>query len=244
MGCIYMITKIINNKKYIGQTKNTAEARFKDHLRSAKNCKYNNHFYNAIRKYGPSNFKLSILKDNIDELELDYWEIYYIEKFDTIKSGYNSTKGGVGIRGYKFTKEQKQHQSEAALKSVSKRITPERNKKISNALKGRTFTTEHKEKLSKQAKKRVGHKNPFFGKKHTEITKAKLSKQHKKAVLQIDPISNEIINRFSCAKDAAEYVSINNFNIKVETIRDRILRRCSGITQEKPYLGFLWKYDE
>lgn len=41
---------------------------------------------------------------------------------------------------------------------------------------GRNFAEETKEKLSKEASKRVGEKNSFYGKSHTEETKNKLAK--------------------------------------------------------------------
>ena len=66
-GDIYMITNILDNKKYIGQAKsylssgrkNGANIRWKHHinrgLRNESGCPY---LYNAIKKYGVENFKM------------------------------------------------------------------------------------------------------------------------------------------------------------------------------------------
>lgn len=59
-------------------------------------CKKNYPIYRAIRKYGVENFYYEILEDDIPLNQLDEKEIYYIEKYNSYKKGYNSTKGGDG----------------------------------------------------------------------------------------------------------------------------------------------------
>lgn len=93
---IYMVINLINNKKYIGQSKNIKKRFQSHHLVDYKNpnsCVYNTKFYQAIRKYGIENFQVEVLQ-LCDEKDLDDLEIYYIKKFDTFKNGYNSTEGG------------------------------------------------------------------------------------------------------------------------------------------------------
>jgi group I intron endonuclease len=59
MGYIYMITNIINNKKYIGQTlEKDINERWKSHLKKQNNCRY---FKHALDKYGKDNFKFKII---------------------------------------------------------------------------------------------------------------------------------------------------------------------------------------
>ena len=84
MGCIYLITNLSTGDKYVGQTKYSAEHRYKQHIAEALNTDRNLRLYNAIRKYGVEHFKLDIIEDNIDESELDDKEIYYISLFDTL----------------------------------------------------------------------------------------------------------------------------------------------------------------
>lgn len=93
---IYMVVNLINNKKYIGQSKNIRK-RFQSHhlvdYKNKNNCNYNTKFYQALRKYGIDNFEVIILK-LCEEKKLDDLEIKYIKEFDTFKNGYNSTEGG------------------------------------------------------------------------------------------------------------------------------------------------------
>lgn len=94
MGYIYKITNKINNKCYIGKTELTPEIRWKRHLNTWRKGK-DRPLYRAFNKYGIENFSIETLEENDDNL-LPEREIYYIEKFDTYKNGYNATKGGDG----------------------------------------------------------------------------------------------------------------------------------------------------
>lgn len=99
-----MITNIINNKKYIGQTVSYLSSgrkygvirRWTSHVSDAKNKADNGirHFCNAIRKYGKDNFNVEILL--ICNLEMmDYYEKEFIKLYDTLSpKGYNLETGG------------------------------------------------------------------------------------------------------------------------------------------------------
>jgi len=102
-GYIYICTCITTNKSYIGQTRQSFSKRKNEHLRHYNNKNYPNYnckFYRALRKYSKENFYWSVLKivesTTIKNLidELNYWEIYYIDKFNSYKNGYNMTFGG------------------------------------------------------------------------------------------------------------------------------------------------------
>ena len=49
MGYIYKIENTVDNKKYIGQTIQDLESRWKDHRKLGSNCRY---LKSAIKKYG------------------------------------------------------------------------------------------------------------------------------------------------------------------------------------------------
>lgn len=95
MGQIYKHTSP-SGKCYIGQTTRTWEWRasadpIKGYHSSTK-------FKNAIRKYGWENFTHEILEDGIVDLdELNIREKFWIEHFDSVRTGYNSLNGATGI---------------------------------------------------------------------------------------------------------------------------------------------------
>ena len=93
MGAIYKLTSP-SGKSYIGQTRNSFDIRWKQHVRDA-NCNSVLPIHIAIRKYGPENFVNQILEEIPNE-ELNAKEQYYIQKYDTYNNGYNCTLGGEG----------------------------------------------------------------------------------------------------------------------------------------------------
>jgi group I intron endonuclease len=108
-GYIYCITNNSNNKVYIGQTRQTVRRRFMAHIWEAerKNIMFDTKLNRAILKYGRDGFTYTEIHTCCID-ELDKWEQYYIEKYDSFKNGYNSTLGGSGILGSPRTDETKQ----------------------------------------------------------------------------------------------------------------------------------------
>ena len=88
MGFIYLIENKINNKKYVGLTTRTIDARWKEHLRHSEEA-----IDIAIDKYGYVNFVCTQLEECPDEI-LDEREQYWIAYYNTYKDGYNCTEGG------------------------------------------------------------------------------------------------------------------------------------------------------
>lgn len=94
---IYKITNIINNKKYIGQSRNI-EKRIAKHKRTPFNPnsqEYNNVSYQDIRKYGLENFTFEILEE-CEITKLNNREIYWIDYYKSCnpEKGYNLSSGG------------------------------------------------------------------------------------------------------------------------------------------------------
>lgn len=102
---IYEITNLVNNKKYIGQSKKVP-GRWNDHIRIAfidqnllKNKTdirdYKLPIHNAMRKYGVENFSFRIL-EFCEQDDLNIREQFWIEKLKTNQPdyGYNLTPGG------------------------------------------------------------------------------------------------------------------------------------------------------
>lgn len=96
---IYKFTNLINNKIYIGQTKNSLRKRVIAHLTQAKtNTKSKKHHLQfAIQKYGYDNFDISIVEVCCYE-QLNAREIFWISYYDSTNQskGYNCTNGGDG----------------------------------------------------------------------------------------------------------------------------------------------------
>lgn len=92
MGYIYKITNLINNKSYIGQTRNAIKTRMNKHISHSKE----DHITGidaAIKKYGWNNFIVEEICQCPND-DLDEQEKFYIKKYDTFYNGYNLTLGG------------------------------------------------------------------------------------------------------------------------------------------------------
>lgn len=89
-----MAKNTINNKVYIGQTKQGLETRKKRHLQDSKTSNFI--FHKAIKKYGYNKFEWIILEDNISIDRLNEAEKKYISQYKSQDRnyGYNMTEGG------------------------------------------------------------------------------------------------------------------------------------------------------
>lgn len=88
---IYKITNLINDKCYIGQSRNI-EARIKKHFSDLeKNIHHSQYLQEDFNKYGKENFSFEIL-ETINDLDLLLIvEDFYIKKFHAYGCGYNMT---------------------------------------------------------------------------------------------------------------------------------------------------------
>lgn len=102
MGIIYKIYNDINDKVYIGQTRQKLNDRWHAHKYNAEHKIYDYYLYRAMNKYGIDNFHIEIVEECPNE-ELNEKEIAYINKFNSYApNGYNSTKGGDGNTKYDY----------------------------------------------------------------------------------------------------------------------------------------------
>lgn len=101
---------------------------------------------------------------------------------------------------------------------------------------GYKLTQEHKDKI----RTFLSTNNPFKGKKHTKKTKDIISKANSISVLQIDPITDEVLQEFSSAKSAGDSFGKPHAN-------SEIIKVCRNYVTPmgrhyKTALGFKWKY--
>lgn len=162
-----------NNKRYYGITKQLVKKRW------ASGYGYNNqHFYNAINKYGWHNFEHIVLFDNLTKEEAELLEQMYIALYNTTnpKYGYNITHGGDGWNGIHHTEETKTKISESHKKIWTDPEYRAKHSGVNNPNYGKHLSEEHKRKISKANQ---GQNNAFYGKHHTEESKQKQSEAKK-----------------------------------------------------------------
>lgn len=129
---IYRITNLITNKLYVGQTEQTLKDRFVQHKRKGNGCLK---LVRSMNKHGRENFVIEfVMAANTQEVA-DYWEQFFIAKWDCIKNGYNIAEGG---KVTKHSAETKKQMSETHLKKSFCR-TPEA---ITEILEGKLSTQQ------------------------------------------------------------------------------------------------------
>lgn len=173
---IYRITNLLNNKIYIGQTKDpkTRWSRHKSDARLDK--KYNWHLYDAMRKYGVDNFVFEVIAQTKFFEEVDRLEVLFIEQYrSTDKNvGYNISAGGQANKLVSL--ETRNKMSKAALGreawNKNKPCSKETKKLLSQANRGNKFRLGVK--TSEKTKILLSQINT--GKKATDATKHKMSR--------------------------------------------------------------------
>ena len=92
---IYKITNTINNKVYIGQSKDFSK-RFREHKATLKtNTHFNIHLQRAYNKYGINSFTYETLEECSEDI-INERESYWIESYNSMDRfhGYNIDYGG------------------------------------------------------------------------------------------------------------------------------------------------------
>ena len=197
---IYLITNLLNYKKYVGITKFSLEERFLQHIKRGFLLT------EAIKKYGEQKFSIELIEE-VESADRAYeLEMYYIKEYNTkAPHGYNLTDGGDGIFGWQpsneyrqkcservkrlhknkkvgmygktHTEETKQKMSESLKGNqncLGRVLSEETKKKISTSRKGKTLSNSTKKKISENHHNVSGENNPMYGKKHSPETIEKM----------------------------------------------------------------------
>ena len=115
-GTIYIMKNFVNGKYYVGQTVQSAQERFSQHIREAYaegRREYNYCISRGIRKYGKEAFDFAILADNVPIDMLDIGEEHYIDMYMTTdpKYGYNTSIGHRDTSNFKKYKREEEPES-------------------------------------------------------------------------------------------------------------------------------------
>jgi len=212
-GIIYVITNNVNDKKYVGLTTKTIEARFKQHQRTAnRGSKYPIHC--AIRKYGIENFTYDVIQECSTFDELNAAEIDWIAKLCTIEQGYNICEGGRGVRGTGIWVHSEDAKRKISIGNSGKVRSQETKKKISESVK-RIMTKDHRLKCT------LGLRTPEARKKIEENNYAK----RRKPVYRYSTFGT-YLGSFTCCRDAGKRCEANASNIlqcchgRIPTVHD------------------------
>jgi group I intron endonuclease len=159
MNIIYLLKNTVNDKLYVGQTWVPLKERWNNGYGYLGSNKVNA----AILKYGKDKFYYEVLTVCSTQEIADYWEVYFIKVFDSVKGGYNIAEGGKSVMlGRKHSDESKAKMSQSHKGNTAhlgKQHSAETKKKLSDAT-----VTQIKER---------GH--PSLGRKHSDDSRQKIS---------------------------------------------------------------------
>lgn len=207
VSCIYTITNLVDGKIYVGFT-NDFYDRSAAHISMYTNdCHSNDHLQNAVNKYGLDKFKIEILEEypeNMLPAMEHYWANLLSVHNDSF--GYNiKPTNPLGRNG---------------------KLAEETKRKITLANKGRKQSAEFSRKLSERQK---GQPSPKRGKKYGSRPK-NINDPRCRKIYQLDKITEDIIQEWPSAIDAAEKLKINRGNIS------------NALTTNKNAGGYKWKH--
>ena len=222
---IYCIENILDNKKYIGQSKDVKN-RWRKHIGELNNNKHcNSYLQNAWNKYGEMNFHFYVLEDCPSE-ELDNREKYWIAYFKSIDrdSGYNLKSGGQ--KGGSILSNESKEKLRKSVKESYNDIDL-RKLRSSDALK-QWANPEIKKKI-------IGENNGMYGKHHSEESRRKISehiKGRKSYRRNTTPVLCIETNKiYEDATEAGKQLNIDSSGI---------LKVCKGV--RKTANGYHWKF--
>ncbi len=171
-GYIYSATNKVNHKVYIGQTIKALRIRKAQH--KFHGTEGDSYFHSAIQKNGIEVFQWNTLCTVTAETKLlvkehlDTAEQMFIQQFQSMDrtKGYNLTRGGGGVVGFKPTQESLQRMRDAHI-GVKNPNYPKNRK---------TRPPMSEDTRAKMSQSKRGAKHHMFGKHHSEEARKKISK--------------------------------------------------------------------
>lgn len=176
MAYIYLISNDINNKLYVGKTVSTIDTRYNKHISEAFTQYSEYAIHRAMRKYGINHFKVTEIEQCSLE-EVSDREKYWIKYYDSYNNGYNETQGGEGNLKYDYDIIYSLFLSGMTQKEIAQKLGCEKHT-ITRALKNFDVTPEQRQKGK-------------YG-------------NSKKTVLKIDTLTNQVLEEYRSATEAAK----------------------------------------
>ena len=215
---VYMHTCRINGKRQIGITGQHIEKRWS----KGDGYRTNPKFQADIQKYGWENFEHIILDENLSIVEAEIKEAEQIEKYDTIRSGYNRSPGGSGFGGCQHTEESKRKIGNAISGANNpnyggKCCTDEWREKQRRSHTGKKLSEENKRKIGDGVRGKIVH---------TEEFKKELSERSRKAIMRDDG------EKYSSFTEAARANGVSQSALS------------HAIKRNQKSAGYYWSYTE
>lgn len=217
---VYMHVNKVNDKKYIGITKQTPEARWGTNGRNYQNrCP---HFWSSIQKYGWNNFEHIVVASGLSKEDACNMEIDLIAKYRTQDKnfGYNILEGGTAPSLPEEVRKKMSISMRGNKNGAGHPCSEEKKKKISEAQKGRKFSEERRKHLSEVKK----------GKPHapcSEETRKRISDSHEKFPVYCEETGIVYPSIQGCAKELGVQATL-------------VCRCCKG--KQKSTGGFHFSY--
>lgn len=191
---VYVIENIVNGKKYVGQSSNI-HLRWVKHRNDLANGTHHNYKLQADwEKYGGDAFVFKVLDCTANRAHLDVLEKMYVEKFDSVKNGYNLTYGGINCKVASEVKEKMSASHKGYIKSVSHRAN------LSQSLTGKVTSTETIQRI-----------------KNTQVDRGQ-------SYVNDDIFSKSVYEDFNelvkdgVKKNDASYMLVEKYNISIMTV--------------------------
>lgn len=230
ISCVYLLTNKLNGKIYVGKA-NDLKSRIYNHIQGCKNPKKTSApIVNALHKHGFENFSLRILEMCCIE-DLMTRETHYIDTLNARDTaiGYNVLRNGFDRTGIRHRK------------SVIDRISA--TSKV-RAIRGDDHWTrkypDSNQNIRKAHARNVGKPRPQSLK--DAVSRAWLGKkrpQQSKPIMQLHPITNELIKTWPSLYEATAGVGGKSSAGITATMNGKLNGR--GYPQYTAY-GFKWKF--
>ena len=172
----YVITNLVNGKKYVGITEQPLNLRWSQHLCAAKKTRKCGRIQYAIEKYGRENFTIEHVACSTSRPKLKELEKLLIlqEGTFTPHGGYNATEGGDSLS--------EESRAKISIKNRARVLPPEWYEKNKNAL--RYFSPEARAAIGapwRGKKKLPEHIQAIVakttGQKRNPLTRAKIAEK-------------------------------------------------------------------